>query len=62
MSPKVLEDLLLKQKLWSVFSSLQRDLLCKQMDLSSSISQDAFEEAVYERIGKDDFVMDALRW
>lgn len=39
-----------------------RDLLCKQMDLSSSISQDAFEEAVYERIGKDDFVMDALRW
>lgn len=39
-----------------------RDLLCDQMGLSSSISQDAFEEAVYERIGKDDFVMDALRW
>ncbi|XP_031135587.1 alpha-aminoadipic semialdehyde synthase, mitochondrial isoform X1 [Sander lucioperca] len=37
-------------------------LLCKQMGLSSSISHDAFEEAVYERIGKDDFVMDTLRW
>uniref|UniRef100_A0A8D0DBY0 Aminoadipate-semialdehyde synthase n=1 Tax=Sander lucioperca TaxID=283035 RepID=A0A8D0DBY0_SANLU len=32
-------------------------LLCKQMGLSSSISHDAFEEAVYERIGKDDFLI-----
>ncbi|XP_054476363.1 alpha-aminoadipic semialdehyde synthase, mitochondrial-like [Anoplopoma fimbria] len=37
-------------------------LLCKQMGLSSSISHDAFEEAVFEHIGKDDFVMDTLRW
>ncbi|XP_040018359.2 alpha-aminoadipic semialdehyde synthase, mitochondrial isoform X1 [Gasterosteus aculeatus] len=37
-------------------------LLCKQMGLSSSISHDDFEEAVFERIGKDDFVMDTLRW
>lgn len=39
-----------------------KDLLCNQMGLSSSISHDAFEEAVYERIGKDDFRMDTLRW
>ncbi|XP_045892599.1 alpha-aminoadipic semialdehyde synthase, mitochondrial isoform X1 [Micropterus dolomieu] len=39
-----------------------KELLCKQMGLSSSISQDAFEEAVYERIGKDDFGMDTLKW
>ncbi|KAI3371641.1 hypothetical protein L3Q82_023596 [Scortum barcoo] len=38
-----------------------KDLLCKQMGLSS-LSQDAFEEAVYERIGKDDFGMNTLRW
>ncbi|XP_034391019.1 alpha-aminoadipic semialdehyde synthase, mitochondrial [Cyclopterus lumpus] len=37
-------------------------LLCEQMGLSSSISHDAFEEAVFERVGKDDFVMDTLRW
>ncbi|XP_044048129.1 alpha-aminoadipic semialdehyde synthase, mitochondrial isoform X3 [Siniperca chuatsi] len=39
-----------------------KELLCMQMGLSSSISQEAFEEAVYERIGKDDFGMDTLRW
>lgn len=39
-----------------------KDLLCKQMGLASSISQEAFEEAVYERIGKDDFRMQTLRW
>ncbi|GAA6227679.1 alpha-aminoadipic semialdehyde synthase, mitochondrial [Lates japonicus] len=39
-----------------------KELLCKQMGLSSSMSHDAFEEAVYERIGKDDFRMDTLRW
>ncbi|XP_031727115.1 alpha-aminoadipic semialdehyde synthase, mitochondrial [Anarrhichthys ocellatus] len=37
-------------------------LLCKLMGLSSSVSHDAFEETVFERIGKDDFVMDTLRW
>jgi len=39
-----------------------KELLCQQMGLSSSISQDAFEEAVYERIEKDDFRMESLRW
>uniref|UniRef100_UPI0037E935AC alpha-aminoadipic semialdehyde synthase, mitochondrial n=1 Tax=Semicossyphus pulcher TaxID=241346 RepID=UPI0037E935AC len=39
-----------------------KDLLCQQMGLSPSLSHDAFEEAVYERIGKDDFGMDTLRW
>ncbi|KAK5901654.1 hypothetical protein CesoFtcFv8_006996 [Champsocephalus esox] len=39
-----------------------KELLCKQMGLSSSVSDEAFEEAVYERIGKDDFAMESLRW
>ncbi|XP_029288905.1 LOW QUALITY PROTEIN: alpha-aminoadipic semialdehyde synthase, mitochondrial [Cottoperca gobio] len=39
-----------------------KEFVCKQMGLSSSVSQDAFEEAVYERIGQDDFAMDTLRW
>ncbi|XP_070827469.1 alpha-aminoadipic semialdehyde synthase, mitochondrial [Chaetodon trifascialis] len=39
-----------------------KELLCKQLGLSSSISKEAFEEAVYERIGKDDVRMDNLRW
>lgn len=43
-------------------SPLQKNLLCQQMGLSSSVSQEAFEEAVYERIGQDDFRMDTLRW
>lgn len=42
--------------------SLQKDLLSKQMGLSSSMSHEAFEEAVYERIGEDDFRMETLRW
>ncbi|XP_056272362.1 alpha-aminoadipic semialdehyde synthase, mitochondrial [Pseudoliparis swirei] len=37
-------------------------LLCEQMGASSSLSHEAFEEAVYQRIGGDDFVMDSLRW
>ncbi|XP_039989443.1 alpha-aminoadipic semialdehyde synthase, mitochondrial [Xiphias gladius] len=37
-------------------------LLCKQMGLPSSVSHDAFEEAVYKRIENDDFRMDTLRW
>lgn len=32
------------------------------MGLSPSISNEAFEDAVYERIGKDDFGMESLRW
>ncbi|XP_035012716.2 alpha-aminoadipic semialdehyde synthase, mitochondrial isoform X2 [Hippoglossus stenolepis] len=39
-----------------------KELLCKQIGLSSSVSQAAFEEAVYEHIEKDDFRMDSLRW
>uniref|UniRef100_A0A3P8TFR4 Alpha-aminoadipic semialdehyde synthase, mitochondrial n=1 Tax=Amphiprion percula TaxID=161767 RepID=A0A3P8TFR4_AMPPE len=39
-----------------------KELLCQQMGLSSSISHDAFEEAIFERIGQDDFRMDTLRW
>ncbi|XP_040894039.1 alpha-aminoadipic semialdehyde synthase, mitochondrial [Toxotes jaculatrix] len=39
-----------------------KELLCKQMGLPSSTSHDAFEEAVYECVGKDDFRMDTLRW
>ncbi|KAK5621415.1 hypothetical protein CRENBAI_007638 [Crenichthys baileyi] len=39
-----------------------KELLCQQLGLSSSISQEAFEEAVYKRIGEDQFRMDALRW
>ncbi|CAB1414611.1 unnamed protein product [Pleuronectes platessa] len=39
-----------------------KELLCKQIGLSSSLSQAAFEEAVYEHIEKDDFRMDSLRW
>ncbi|XP_053170975.1 alpha-aminoadipic semialdehyde synthase, mitochondrial-like, partial [Scomber japonicus] len=38
-----------------------KELLCQQMGLSSSMSQEAFEEAVYERIEKDDSRMDSLR-
>nr|XP_020449122.1 alpha-aminoadipic semialdehyde synthase, mitochondrial isoform X1 [Monopterus albus]XP_020449123.1 alpha-aminoadipic semialdehyde synthase, mitochondrial isoform X1 [Monopterus albus] len=37
-----------------------KELLCKQMGLSS-VSQDAFEDAVYKVIGKDDTRMDTLR-
>uniref|UniRef100_A0A8C6SU92 Alpha-aminoadipic semialdehyde synthase, mitochondrial n=1 Tax=Neogobius melanostomus TaxID=47308 RepID=A0A8C6SU92_9GOBI len=39
-----------------------KDLLCKQMGLPSPISQEAFEEAVYQRVEKDDFRMETLRW
>lgn len=39
-----------------------KELLCQQIGLSSSVSQEAFEDAVYERIEKDDFRMDSLRW
>ncbi|XP_019934960.2 alpha-aminoadipic semialdehyde synthase, mitochondrial [Paralichthys olivaceus] len=39
-----------------------KELLCKQIGLSSSVTQAAFEDAVYEHIEKDDFRMDSLRW
>ncbi|KAM6937642.1 alpha-aminoadipic semialdehyde synthase, mitochondrial [Xenentodon cancila] len=39
-----------------------RELLCQQMGLSPSLSQEAFEEAVYKRTGEDPFIMDTLRW
>ncbi|XP_068169200.1 alpha-aminoadipic semialdehyde synthase, mitochondrial [Antennarius striatus] len=38
-----------------------KELLCKQMGLSSSISQSAFEEAIYERTERDDSFIDGLR-
>lgn len=46
----------------TVLCSLQKELLCQQVGLSPSVSQDAFEDAVLERVGGDDFVLDALRW
>ncbi|XP_066525161.1 alpha-aminoadipic semialdehyde synthase, mitochondrial isoform X2 [Hoplias malabaricus] len=39
-----------------------KSLLCKQLGLSSSISNDSFEEAVFNRIGRDEFRMQSLRW
>nr|XP_043891753.1 alpha-aminoadipic semialdehyde synthase, mitochondrial isoform X1 [Solea senegalensis]XP_043891754.1 alpha-aminoadipic semialdehyde synthase, mitochondrial isoform X1 [Solea senegalensis]XP_043891755.1 alpha-aminoadipic semialdehyde synthase, mitochondrial isoform X1 [Solea senegalensis] len=39
-----------------------KELLCKQMGLSSSLPNDAFEETVCEHLEKDDFKMDTLRW
>uniref|UniRef100_A0AAV2KPY1 Alpha-aminoadipic semialdehyde synthase, mitochondrial n=1 Tax=Knipowitschia caucasica TaxID=637954 RepID=A0AAV2KPY1_KNICA len=39
-----------------------KDILCKQMGLTPSISQESFEEAVYERVGRDQFRMETLRW
>ncbi|KAG7257700.1 hypothetical protein CRUP_031902, partial [Coryphaenoides rupestris] len=38
-----------------------RELLCTQVGLSTSTSQEAFEDAVYHRIGRSDFRMDTLR-
>lgn len=45
-----------------LLSSSQKELLCKQIGLASTVSSNAFEEAVYERIDKDDFRMQSLRW
>lgn len=39
-----------------------KELLCNQIGLSSSVSHDAFEEAIYDHIEKDDFRMETLRW
>lgn len=43
-------------------SFLQKELLCQQAGVSSSISHDAFQAAIYERLGRDDVGVDALRW
>ncbi|XP_026094901.1 alpha-aminoadipic semialdehyde synthase, mitochondrial [Carassius auratus] len=39
-----------------------KELLCKQIGLSTSVSSRVFEDAIYERIGQDDFRMQSLRW
>ncbi|XP_067091599.1 alpha-aminoadipic semialdehyde synthase, mitochondrial isoform X1 [Osmerus mordax] len=39
-----------------------KELLCKLIGLSPAISNEAFEEAIYENIGKDDFRMETLKW
>lgn len=41
---------------------MQKELLCQQAGLSSSISHDAFQAAIFEHLGGDDFCMEALRW
>uniref|UniRef100_A0A8C2CR46 Alpha-aminoadipic semialdehyde synthase, mitochondrial n=1 Tax=Cyprinus carpio TaxID=7962 RepID=A0A8C2CR46_CYPCA len=38
-----------------------KELLCKQIGLSTSVSSRVFEDAIYERIGRDDFRMHSLR-
>ncbi|XP_041964997.1 alpha-aminoadipic semialdehyde synthase, mitochondrial [Alosa sapidissima] len=37
-------------------------LLCQQIGLPCSVGDDAFQEAVYEHIDKDDFRMEMLKW
>ncbi|XP_017290871.1 alpha-aminoadipic semialdehyde synthase, mitochondrial [Kryptolebias marmoratus] len=39
-----------------------KELLCQQVGLSPSASQEVFEAAVYECVGRDQFRMDTLRW
>lgn len=39
-----------------------KELLCMQLGLSSSVSNDSFEEAVFNQIGRDEFRMQSLRW
>ncbi|XP_036374134.1 alpha-aminoadipic semialdehyde synthase, mitochondrial [Megalops cyprinoides] len=39
-----------------------KELLCHLMQLPPSISNEAFKEAVYDRIGKDDHRMETLKW
>lgn len=41
---------------------VQRELLCQQVGLSPSVSQEVFEAAVFERIGRDQFRMETLQW
>lgn len=44
-----------------IVSRTQKELLCKLTGLSATESNSAFEDAVYERIGRDDFRMQSLR-
>uniref|UniRef100_A0A4W4GQJ0 Saccharopine dehydrogenase (NAD(+), L-glutamate-forming) n=1 Tax=Electrophorus electricus TaxID=8005 RepID=A0A4W4GQJ0_ELEEL len=39
-----------------------KQLLCKQIGLSSSVSDDSFQEAVFNQIGRDEFRMQTLKW
>ncbi|XP_030622605.1 alpha-aminoadipic semialdehyde synthase, mitochondrial [Chanos chanos] len=39
-----------------------KELLCEQVGLPSTASDDVFENAVFERIGKDEFRMQTLKW
>ncbi|KAL7867887.1 hypothetical protein SRHO_G00092710 [Serrasalmus rhombeus] len=39
-----------------------KELLCKQLGLSSSVNNDSFEEAVFNQIGRDEFRIQTLRW
>uniref|UniRef100_A0A7N8YK92 Aminoadipate-semialdehyde synthase n=1 Tax=Mastacembelus armatus TaxID=205130 RepID=A0A7N8YK92_9TELE len=43
-------------------TSSPKGFLCQHMGLSAAVSHDAFEEAVYERLGLDNTRMDTLRW
>ncbi|KAK3526193.1 hypothetical protein QTP70_017749 [Hemibagrus guttatus] len=39
-----------------------KELLCKQIGLSSDVSTESFEEAVFNQIGRDEFRMHTLKW
>ncbi|KAK6318484.1 hypothetical protein J4Q44_G00117750 [Coregonus suidteri] len=39
-----------------------KEMLCIQMGLPLSTNDEAFEGAVYDRIGQDDFKMETLKW
>lgn len=43
-------------------SCVQKELLCKQIGLSSDVSTESFEEAVFNQIGRDEFRMQTLKW
>ncbi|KAI5100435.1 alpha-aminoadipic semialdehyde synthase, mitochondrial, partial [Silurus meridionalis] len=39
-----------------------KELLCKQIGLSPDVSNESFEEAVFNHIGRDEFKMQTLKW
>ncbi|CAN9498807.1 unnamed protein product [Ophioblennius macclurei] len=39
-----------------------KDLLCERMGLPADMPRGAFEDAVYQRVGGDDYRMESLRW
>ncbi|XP_060770752.1 alpha-aminoadipic semialdehyde synthase, mitochondrial [Neoarius graeffei] len=39
-----------------------KELLCKQIGLSSDVSTESFEKAVFNQIGRDEFRMQTLKW